>query len=75
METLLNSALASGGRGVGTIVRFYVKPEKFESLISDTDLLDMTFYTTFTTQTKKEKLEKLSLEKLIKIEPFKRDKN
>lgn len=53
METLLNSALASGGRGVGTIVRFYVKPEKFESLISDTDLLDMTFYTTFTTQTKK----------------------
>lgn len=53
LETLLNSALASGGRGVGTIVRFYVKPEKFESLISDTDLLDMTFYTTFTTQTKK----------------------
>ena len=52
LETLLNSALASGGRGVGTIVRFYVKPEKFESLISDTDLLDMTFYTTFTTQTK-----------------------
>lgn len=53
LETLLNSALASGGRGVGTIVRFYVKPNKFESLISDTDLLDMTFYTTFTTQTKK----------------------
>ena len=53
LETLVNSALASGGRGVGTIVRFYVKPEKFESLISDTDLLDMTFYTTFTTQTKK----------------------
>lgn len=53
LETLVNSALASGGRGVGTIVRFYVKPDKFESLISDTDLLDMTFYTTFTTQTKK----------------------
>lgn len=52
LETLVNSALASGGRGVGTIVRFYVKPQKFESLISDTDLLDMTFYTTFTTQTK-----------------------
>ena len=51
-DTVINRADALSNKGVGTVVRFYVIPEKFEKLVGDSDLLNMSFYTTFTNQTK-----------------------
>ena len=52
LDMLVNAAVATGGPGIGTVVRFYVNPAKFEKLVGESDLLDMSFYTTFTRQTK-----------------------
>lgn len=51
-DTVVNSTVSLGNAGVGTVVRFYVIPEKFEKLVGNSDLLNMSFYTTFTRQTK-----------------------
>ena len=51
-DTVVNRAPSLGNAGVGTVVRFYVIPEKFEKLVGNSDLLNMSFYTTFTRQTK-----------------------
>lgn len=52
-DTVVNSTDSLTNAGVGTVVRFYVIPEKFEKLVGDSsDLLNMSFYTTFTRQTK-----------------------
>lgn len=51
-DTVVNSANSLTNAGVGTVVRFYVIPEKFEKLVGNSDLLNMSFYTTFTRQTK-----------------------
>lgn len=50
-DTVVNSANSLTNAGVGTVVRFYVIPEKFEKLVGNSDLLNMSFYTTFTRQT------------------------
>ncbi|VFB17046.1 Uncharacterised protein [Urinicoccus massiliensis] len=50
-DTVVNRAVSLGNAGVGTVVRFYVIPEKFEKLVGNSDLLNMSFYTTFTRQT------------------------
>lgn len=52
LDLLINGAVANSLKGVATVVRFYVQPDKFDKIINDSDLLDMTFYTTFTMQTK-----------------------
>ena len=52
LDLLINGALANSLKGVATVVRFYVQPDKFDKMVNDSDLLDMTFYTTFTWQTK-----------------------
>lgn len=51
-DTVVNGATSQTNKGVGTVVRFYVIPEKFEKLVGEADLLNMSFYTTFTSQTK-----------------------
>lgn len=51
-DTVVNGATSQTNKGVGTVVRFYVIPEKFEKLVAEADLLNMSFYTTFTSQTK-----------------------
>lgn len=50
-DFVINRATSLTNKGVGTVVRFYVIPEKFEKLVGDSDLLNMSFYTTFTNQT------------------------
>lgn len=52
LDLLINGAAANSLKGVATVVRFYVQPDKFDKIVNDSDLLDMTFYTTFTMQTK-----------------------
>lgn len=52
LDLLINGAIANSLKGVATVVRFYVQPDKFDKIVNDSDLLDMTFYTTFTMQTK-----------------------
>lgn len=52
LDLLINGAVANSLKGVATVVRFYVQPDKFDKIVNDSDLLDMTFYTTFTMQTK-----------------------
>ena len=52
LDLLINGAIATSLKGVATVVRFYVQPDKFDKIVNDSDLLDMTFYTTFTMQTK-----------------------
>ena len=52
LDLLINGASANSLKGVATVVRFYVQPDKFDKIVNDSDLLDMTFYTTFTWQTK-----------------------
>ena len=52
LDLLINGAPANSLKGVATVVRFYVQPDKFDKIINDSDILDMTFYTTFTWQTK-----------------------
>lgn len=55
LDLLINGAIANSLKGVATVVRFYVQPDKFDKIVNDSDLLDMTFYTTFTMQTKTSK--------------------
>lgn len=52
LDLLINGAVANSLKGVATVVRFYVQPDKFDKIVNDSDLLGMTFYTTFTMQTK-----------------------
>lgn len=52
LDLLINGAIANSLKGVATVVRFYVQPDKFDKIVNDSDLLGMTFYTTFTMQTK-----------------------
>lgn len=49
-DTLVNGAVRTGSIGYSTVIRFYVNKTKFEELMKDTDLLDMTYYAVFTNQ-------------------------
>ncbi|MFQ9333279.1 MAG: hypothetical protein ACLR2Q_05300, partial [Finegoldia magna] len=44
LDLLINGAIATSLKGVATVVRFYVQPDKFDKIVNDSDLLDMTFY-------------------------------